>query len=66
VRQNRKLSYQVPDTSLVGSGTVSTGITLLTAGEYCLQLLYQHLKNNGFETKKTGNLCLLYNILSNI
>jgi hypothetical protein len=65
VRQKRKLSYQVPDTSLVGCGTVSTGITLLAAGEYCLQLLCQQLKNNGFEIKKTGNLCLFY-ILSNI
>jgi hypothetical protein len=66
VREKRKLSYQVSDTSLVGCGTVSTGITLLAAGEYCLQLLYQHLKNNGFEINKTGNLCLLYNILNNI
>jgi len=38
VRKERKEGFEVPESSLVGSGTVSTGKRRLTAGEYCLNL----------------------------
>jgi hypothetical protein len=41
VREKRKTSFEVRDTSLVGCGTVSTGKKLLTEGEYCLHLQFR-------------------------
>jgi len=41
VRKKEKGSFQVPESSPVACGTVSTGKMRLSAGEYCLHLKYQ-------------------------
>jgi len=38
VRKKRKEGFEVPESTLVGSGTVSTSKRRLSAGEYCLHL----------------------------
>jgi len=38
VRKEGKVRFEVPDSSVVGCGTVSTGKRRLSTGEYCLHL----------------------------
>jgi hypothetical protein len=41
-RDRREIQlFEVPDLSLVGAGTVSTGKTLLSGGKYCLDLQFR-------------------------
>jgi hypothetical protein len=64
VRKKGKESFVVPDSNLVGCGTVSTGKRCLTKENIGYIFRIVQWKNNGILFTKMGHLCLLYQNLT--
>jgi len=64
VRKEGKARFEVPDSSLVGCGTVSTGKSDIPQGNIAYICRIEQLKSNGLYFTKIGKSCLLYEILN--